>query len=416
MNKPVTPTRGKYTILKQLCEHIPAYLVSKLAKEHDIASRTFSPWSHVVAMLHAHLTHAIGLNDVCDGMRNHQGPLSTIRGAKAPSRNGLSHANKTRSSEMAKDLFWAVLRHLESIQPGFGGRTYKGFPRRFKRPIQIMDSTTMVLVANCMDWAKHRRRKAAAKMHMRLDLQSFLPRFAIVDTAKHNDAKRARELCAGLKDGEIGVFDKAYIDFEHLHDLNSRGVFWVTRAKDNMDVHCVRRLIKKPDGNILRDDIVVLKGSLSSQKYPQRFRRVVAMVEVNGELTEMTFITNNLQWAASSICDLYKCRWSIEAFFKQLKQTLQLCTFLGHTRNAIQWQIWTALLTHLLLRFMAFISRWHHSFIRLFTMLRAVLWSKLDILCLLKSYGTAGGSFRMLSAPEQAYLPGFISSYGTAHG
>lgn len=416
MNKPVTPTRGKYTILKQLCEHIPAYLVSKLAKEHDIASRTFSPWSHVVAMLHAHLTHAIGLNDVCDGMRNHQGPLSTIRGAKAPSRNGLSHANKTRSSEMAKDLFWAVLRHLESIQPGFGGRTYKGFPRRFKRSIQIMDSTTMVLVANCMDWAKHRRRKAAAKMHMRLDLQSFLPRFAIVDTAKHNDAKRARELCAGLKDGEIGVFDKAYIDFEHLHDLNSRGVFWVTRAKDNMDVHCVRRLIKKPDGNILRDDIVVLKGSLSSQKYPQRFRRVVAMVEVNGELTEMTFITNNLQWAASSICDLYKCRWSIEAFFKQLKQTLQLCTFLGHTRNAIQWQIWTALLTHLLLRFMAFISRWHHSFIRLFTMLRAVLWSKLDILCLLKSYGTAGGSFRMLSAPEQAYLPGFISSYGTAHG
>ena len=415
MNKPVTPTRGKHTILKQLCEHIPAYLVSKLAREHDIASRTFSPWSHVVAMLHAHLTHAIGLNDVCDGLRHHQGPLSTIRGAKAPSRNGLSHANKTRSSEMAKDLFWTVLRHLESIQPGFGGRTYKGFPRRFKRSIQIMDSTTMALVANCMDWAKHRRRKAAAKMHMRLDLQSFLPRFAIVDTAKHNDAKRARELCAGLKDGEIGVFDKAYIDFEHLHDLNSRGVLWVTRAKDNMDVRCVRRLIKKPDGNILRDDIVVLKGPSSSQKYPQRFRRVVAMVEVNGELTKMTFITNNLQWAASSICDLYKCRWSIEAFFKQLKQTLQLCTFLGHTRNAIQWQIWTALLTHLLLRFMAFISRWHHSFIRLFTMLRAVLWSKLDILCLLKSYGTAGGSFRMLSAPEQAYLPGFISSYGTAH-
>ncbi len=405
--KSVTPTRGKYTVLKQLCEYIPAYLAPELAREHGVVSRGFTPWSHVVTMVHAHLTRAIGLNDVCDGLRNNQGKLSAIRGAKAPSRNGLSHANKTRSADMAKDLFWETLRHLESVQPGFGGRTYKGFPRRFKRSIKIADSTTMALVANCIDWAKHRRRKAAAKMHMLLDLQSFLPCFAIVDTAKHNDAKRARELCAELKDGEIAVFDKAYVDFKHLYDLSCRGVFWVTRAKDNIDVRCVKRLIKKPDGNILRDDIVVLKGPVSSQKYPQKFRRVVAMLEVNGELKKMTFITNNLQWAASSICDLYKCRWSIEVFFKQLKQTLQLCTFLGHSRNAIRWQVWTALLTHLLLQFMKFITGWNHSFIRLFTMVRGVLWSRYDLLGLLKSYGTASGSFRVMAAPKQAYLPGF---------
>jgi Transposase DDE domain/Domain of unknown function (DUF4372) len=406
--KSVTPTRGQYTILKQLCELIPAYMASNLAKAHGVASRGFKPWSHVVAMIHAHLTHAVGLNDVCDGLRNNQGKLVTIRGAEAPSRNGLSNANKTRSSEMAKDLFWATLKHLESIQPGFGGHTYKGFPRRFKRSIKIADSTTMALVANCMDWAKHRRRKAAAKMHMLLDLKSFLPSFAIVDTAKHNDAGRARELCAGLKSGEITIFDKAYVDFDHLHDLNCREVFWVTRAKDNMDVRCVKRLIKKPTGNILRDDVVVLSGSSSFRKYPEKFRRVVAMVEVDGELREMTFITNNLEWTASSICDLYKCRWSIEAFFKQLKQTLQLCSFLGHSRNAIRWQVWTALLTHLLLQFLRFISQWNHSFIRLFTMIRGVLWSKLNLADLLKSYGTAGGSFRMLAAPEHAYFPGFV--------
>jgi hypothetical protein len=61
-----------------------------------------------------------------------------------------------------------------------------------------------------MDWAKHRRRKAAAKCHLRLDLQSFLPRFAIIDTAREADPKRAREVCAGIKDGEIVIFDKAY--------------------------------------------------------------------------------------------------------------------------------------------------------------------------------------------------------------
>ena len=109
-----------------------------------------------------------------------------------------------------------------------------------------------------MDWAKHRRRKAAAKCHLRLDLQSFLPRFAIIDTAKENDAKRAREVCAGLKEGEIVLFDKAYVDFEHLFDLSSRGVYFVTRAKENMACRCVKRLINKPKGNIVRDDPVIL--------------------------------------------------------------------------------------------------------------------------------------------------------------
>jgi hypothetical protein len=416
MSKPVTPTRRKHTILKQLCEHIPAYLVSRLARESNVSFRTFSPWSHVVSMLHAHLTHAIGLNDVCDGLKNHSGVLSLIRGATAPSRNGLSNANKTRSSAMMQKTFWETLNHLESIVPGFGGRSYNGFPRRFKSSIQIIDSTTMALVANCMDWAKHRRRKAAAKMHMRLDLKSFLPSFAIVDTAKHNDAKRARELCADLKDGEIVVFDKAYIDFKHLHDLQLRGIFWVTRAKDNMDVRCVKRLIKKPKGNILRDDIVVLKSKLSFGKYPEKFRRVVAIVEVDKKLVEMTFISNNMKWSPNSICDLYKCRWSIEAFFKQIKQTLQLSTFLGHSCNAIQWQVWSALLTYILLRFMAFTSQWSHGFRRIFTMLRAVLWDKIDILSLLKLYGTAKGPPKPANTPKQMYLTGFRMLNGTARG
>ena len=123
---------------------------------------------------------------------------------------------------MAEDLFWGVLEHLMTRCPSFGGKTYKGFPRRFKRMIHVVDSSTIQLVANCIDCAKHRRRKAAAKLHMRLDLQSFLPKFAIIDTAKHNDNKRARELCAGVDAGEIVLFDKAYVDFEHLLERNGR--------------------------------------------------------------------------------------------------------------------------------------------------------------------------------------------------
>lgn len=331
-----------------------------------------------------------------------------IRGATVPSRNAFSVANRTRDSDMAEALFWLVLEHLQEICPSFGGQTYKGFPHRFKRTIHAVDSSVIQLVANCMDWAKHRRQKAAAKLHMRLDLQSFLPSFAVVDTAKDNDNKRARELCAGIRAGEIVLFDKAYVDFQHLHDLNKRGVFWVTRSKDNMKAHCAKRRLKKAQGKILRDDEIVLSVLKSRALYPERLRFIRAMVERDGKEVEMTFISNNFEWAASSIVDLYKKRWAIEAFFKQIKQNLQLASFLGHNKNAIRWQIWMALLTYVLLRFLAHLSSWNHSFSRLAGFVRSCLWTRIDIHKTLKSYGTAGGSFKIHCSCEQTYLPGFV--------
>ena len=130
-------------------------------------------------------------------------------------------------------------------------------------------------------------------------------------------------------------------------------------------------------------------------------------MEVDGRVRPMEFLTNHLEWSAQTIADLYRCRWEIECFFKELKQTLQLADFLGHNANAVRWQVWTALLTYLLLRFAAFISQWPHSFTRLFTLLRAALWQRLDLRALLEFYGTAGGHFRFLGTPQQAYLPGF---------
>jgi len=403
------PTGSKFNLLRQICNLIPEFLVSKLARETGVDKkvRTFSAWSHLVSLLFAQLTHSIGLNDVCDALGLHSGPLSSIRGATAPTRNNLSHANKVRSAEMAEQLFWAVFEHLGRLSPRFvSGRAGKRFARKFKRAIHLVDSTTIPLIASCMDWARHRRRKAAAKCHLRLDLQSFLPRFAIVDTARHNDAKRARELCAAIKAGEIVIFDKAYVDFAHLADLCMRMVFWVTRAKDNLRFKVVRRYQYVAEGKILRDDLIRLTTPASRKDFPELMRRIVALVEVDGKEVEMVFLSNNLEWSAASIVDLYRCRWQIEVFFKQIKQTLQLADFLGTSANAVRWQVWTALLVYLLLRYLAFISQWTHSFSRLFTLLRAALWKKWDALDLLRRYGTAGGQFRYLACPEQAYLPG----------
>src|SRR5258706_3143448 len=132
------PAPSKLNLLRQICNFIPEFLVPKLARETGVQAkcRTFSAWSHVVSLLFAQLAHSIGLNDVCDALGLHSGPLSSLRGATVPSRNNFSHANKVRPAVMAEKLFWAVFEPWGNVSPQFvSGKAGKRFARRFKRTI-----------------------------------------------------------------------------------------------------------------------------------------------------------------------------------------------------------------------------------------------------------------------------------------
>jgi hypothetical protein len=408
-SKKRAPKPKLFSMLGEICKIIPTHLVPKLARETgvDQKARTFSPWSHVLSLMYVQLFHSLSLNDVCDALGMLKGRLQWIRGAKAPTRNTFSYANRNRDPEMARQLFWKVLEHLQTISPSFSRGSRGAFAFRFKRLIHLVDSSTITLIAHSMDWAKHRRRKAATKCHVRLDLQSMLPRFVVVEAANEHDSQRTLELCHGVKEGEIVVFDKAYVVFIHLMELTRRGIFWVSRAKDNLQYRAVKN--NPVCGNILQDQVIRLTGATTPRDYHQTLRRVVAIVEVDGKPKEMVFITNQMEWAPSSVCDLYRCRWQIEVFFKQIKQTLQLADFLGYNENAVKWQIWIALLVYVLLRFIAHLHRWSGSFTRLFTLLRASLWMSLSPQELLKRYGTAHPKKRRIRAhPERCFLPGMI--------
>ena len=403
------PSRVQPTVLRQLVELIPAYLVPKLARQHGVneQARTFSPWSHVVALLYAQLTHALSLNDVCDALWSWTTPLRGLRGATPPSRNALSHANKIRDCAMAEQLFWQVLQHLQHVHPAFGRGPTRGLAWRFRRAIHVVDTTVIELVASCLDWAQHRRRKAAAKCHVRLGLRSLLPELVVVSSAHEADVTRARQLCAGLRPGEIVLFDRAYLWLSHCWELTQRDVFFVTRAREGMCWRVVERRCSN-DPRILADESVVATGRWVHGDYPKALRRVTARVTLDGQERILVFLTNNFIWSARSVADLYRARWQIEAFFKQIKQTLQLADFLGHSANAVQWQVWIALLVYVLLRFQAWCSRWAHSFARLFTLARATLWQRRDLAQLLRRYGTADGDFAFLGRSVQSWLPGFV--------
>ena len=408
--KPKPAKKSDYTVLNQICNLIPPLMVPNLARQHgvDRKSRTFSPWSHVVGLMYAHLSHAFGLNDVCDAMGEHAGKVWRIREATPPRRNTFSHANARRNSAMAEALYWKMRAVCSGLSGKFvlGGRR-EGFLRRMKKPIFAMDSTTISLVANCMPWAKHRRKKAAVKCHLSLNLQNHLPQSVCVEKARPHDSRFARFLCNPLQDGSIVVADKAYVDFRHFRELTADGIVWVVRARRDTAFRVVRKLHTTDNPRILADEIVVLARPQTAEKHPEEMRRIRALVEIDGKNRVMEFLTNQMDWSAWTVAELYRCRWDVEVFFKEIKQTLQLADFLGNSEHAIRWQIWCGLLVHLLLRFLHYLSQWKHSFFRLFALLRACLWDEKDLQELLRLYGTASSPPRWRARPEQAYFPGF---------
>ena len=113
-----------------------------------------------------------------------------------------------------------------------------------------------------------------------------------MDTAGEHDNKRASEVCAGLQSGELVLFDKAQVDFDHLQALDVRGASWVTRAKDNFQYTVVRRLPVPASRRIRKDEIVRLKGPKGRTKKLQGWtmRRVEAWVEGDGKERVMVFI------------------------------------------------------------------------------------------------------------------------------
>lgn len=368
-----------------------------------------------MALLVGQLSGVGCLNHIVDMARVHEGEWTRIRGAQPPKRNTFSNANRTRNPEMAETLYWQVFNSLTAASPAFRcGRKHRKFLNRFKASVQAIDSSTIKLALNCIDWAKHRAKKAAAKLHLRLDVGNRLPAFAVVEEASHHDSKRAPALCAGLEAGDILLGDRAYVDFGFLNDLRLRGVHFVLRLKKNIRVRTVRQLpVAKPAKRgckgVISDRTVRLVKPGTRAQYPEAFRVVKARVEVNGKLVEMEFLTDNSEWSAWTVAELYRARWEIETFFKELKQTCQIADFVGYNKNAVKWQVWVGLLAHLLLRFQAHLSRWGLSFSRLAGVVRCALWVRRAIGEILNSCGMAGGLARDGTREKPLYLQGELA-------
>lgn len=353
------------TLFSQIISRLDRSKFAKLvnARQTDKHSKGYNSWTHLVSMLFCQFAKSQSVRDISNGLRSATGNLNHLGIDKAPSKSTISYQNKHRSWEIFKDYYFSLLESL-----GQQAR-FKQVKFRIKSKIFLLDSTTISLCLSLFDWARYKTAKGAVKMHTLLDYDGNLPAYVNISDGKTADNKGAYNV--PLIKGSVIVADRFYNDFPLLHIWDSKGVYFVIRHKENLQYTSVKEneLPENRHPHILKDEIIQLNNPTSLEKYPKKLRRVAVWDDVNGQVIEI--ITNHMNWSANTIGELYKSRWQIEIFFREIKQLLHIKTFIGTTENAVMIQIWTALITILVLKALKAMAKfnWHLSnlvaFIRL---------------------------------------------------
>ena len=362
------------SIFSQLLKQFPRSLFQRLVHEEKAErhAKGFQCWSQFVSMLFCHVAQADSLRDICNGLRCCRGKLVHLGMHSAPKRSTLAYANEHRTSTLYERLFFETYDRFKS--EGKLGRRKSKF--RFKNKLLTLDSTTISLCLSLFPWASFRRAKGGVKIHVLLDHDHYMPEFIAIREAKQHDVTIAKSLT--LNPGSIVAMDRAYNNYRLFSNWIDRGVYFVTRMKDNARFEVIETRKIPKYRNILSDKIIVLTGVDAVKKCPHPLRRIVVWDDENNRM--IILLTNHMNFGATTISSIYKERWEIEIFFKTLKQTMKVKSFVGTSENALRIQIWTALIAMLLFKWLFHLSKTEWSFSNLVSMLRLNLFMYRDLM------------------------------------
>lgn len=357
-------------MFSQVLKLIPRTEFQQIVKETgaEYRAKGLSSWSQFVAMLFCQFGRAHSLREIEGGLKSCEGKLEHL-GIEAPVRSSLSYANRHRPWQLFERVFYALFDKVAAKV--VGKRKF-----RFKNKLVSLDSTTIDLCLSMYDWAKFTRTKGAVKLHLLLDHDGYLPKFAVITDGKVSDVEIARQI--DFTAGTIVVEDRGYTDYALYARWTDNGVYFVSRLRANAKFEVVEERSAPQQSNILNDQIIRLTDRYAQEKCTHLLRRIEALHEETGEI--VVFVTNHHRLAATTIAAIYKDRWQIELFFKALKQNLKIKTFVGTSPNAVKTQIWTALIAMLLFRYLQLCSRFGWSLANLVALLRMNLFTHRDLM------------------------------------
>ena len=360
------------TVFSQLLKMIPRHEFETLANQHHEGRklRKMTRWSQFISMALAQLSGRSSLRDVVSNLSAQTTKLYHL-GSAPVSRSSLGRVNKKQPCSLYEALFAKLLSRCQGLAPRHGFR--------FKNKLYSLDASTIDLCLSVFPWAKFRPTKGAVKLHVGLDHDGLLPAFMTITDGKVHDFTAARSLT--LPKHSIVVCDRGYTDYAWYNQLNSNGIFFVTRQRKNARYRVTeRRSVNKSKG-LTSDQTVQLTGTKAS-RCPIALRRIGFKDAETG--IQYFFLTNNFRLAASTIAAIYKSRWQIELFFKWIKQNLKIKRFLGTSKNAVMTQIWIAACVYLLLAYLKFASKISRSLQQILQLLQLNLFERRDLQTLLR--------------------------------
>ena len=363
------------SIFSQILQLIPRLEFESAVRKHGAErhARGFSSWGQFIAMLFCQLGDAKSLREICGGLAASEGKLRHLGLPAAPARSTLAYANEHRPWQLCRTVFDQLLAKCQTLaasQPG----TRKKRKFRFKNPLLSLDASVIDLCATMFDWAKFRRTKGAVKLHLLLDHDGYLPSYAVITEGKKHEVRVARQM--RFTPGTILVFDRGYTDYQWFVSLLQQGVYFVTRLKENADYGVVQDFAV-PHRRGVRRDQVIFFYQLAQAGIDAYFRRIEFYDEEHDRV--LVFLTSHRELAAATIAAVYKERWQIELFFRALKQSLRVKTFVGTSAQALKTQLWTALIVILLVKYLQLKSVFGWSLSNLVALLRQQLFVYRDL-------------------------------------
>ena len=362
---------GVASCFAQMLALIDRAAFARAVRQHQAehAAKGFACWDQFVAMLFCQMGAAHSLREICGGLATALGKLVHLGLRTAPTRSTLAYANAHRPWQLYETVFYTLLRQCHALAATKRRRF------RFKHPLRTLDSTLIELCATVFDWARFQRTKGAIKLHLQLDHQGCLPCWALMTDGDTNDVRVAQRLA--FAPGTILAVDRGYLDYALYQRWTETGVWFVTRPRTNMLYEVVEPRPVPWRGLVLADDVIRLTSAHAADRCTVALRLVTIWDEVHQR--PLRFLTNIQHLAARTVAAIYKDRWQIELFFKALKQHLRIKTFVGTSANAVQVQLWTALIAILLLKFLQLKSTWRWSLSNLAALLRFTLLTYRDL-------------------------------------